>query len=123
MPLRDLLVSFLAAAIASLVFCMLKIAFDSIAAASARAFRLHRPTGASTVPESMLKGPPRKKGLRVSFEGGAELRQDRGARSSLDPGEEARIARESNTGWEAAAQNGLLQRRSGGRKLSVVPEE
>jgi hypothetical protein len=115
MPLSDLLFSFLAAAIASLVFCLLKVAFDSAAAASGSAFRLHRST-ASPVPRSMVKGNAKRKDLKVSFEGDAALARDQ------DP--DAGSSAEVMLGLpEAAPQNDLLRRRVGGRKLSMVPEE
>jgi hypothetical protein len=125
MPLHSLLLSFLFAAFVSLIFCVLKVAFDSAAAAaSGSAFRLHHPTigASSAVPKSksLSRGKERRTGLKVSFEGDGELRQGGG----LDLG----VGYHSRTGttlesWDGAQENGLLQMRSAGRKLSVVPEE
>lgn len=134
MPLPDLLVSFLAAALVSLVLCALKIAFDSMAATPpGSTLLLHRPsslassTASSPPPSSSLSASSsplaatkskarRRKGLKVSFEesgdAGAQARRDDDARVSPASG-----------GWVAAGREGLVLRRGVGRKLSVVLEE
>lgn len=122
MSLPDLLVSFLLAALASLVFCVLKIAFDAAAAAPGSASWFHRPAGASAVPNGLLEcGAAEKKGVkRVSFEGDAEGRRDRRQGLSVDGYEGMTVTRES---WSGVRRDGLVQRGAAGRKLSVVTEE
>jgi hypothetical protein len=95
MPLPDLLISFLAAALASVLVCALKIVFDNTAAAAGSTFRLHRP-GGPTSPggpaKSLLKGDAKKKGLKVSFEEDAEAQQEQrlGDNSRLATTQESR---------------------------------
>ena len=124
MPLFSLLLSFLFAAFVSLIFCVLKVAFDSTAAASASAFGLHHPTtgASSAVPKSksLSKGMERRKDLRVSFEGDGELRQE--GDPDLDVGYDSKMGTTLESCGEAQ-ENRLLQRRNEGGKLSVVPEE
>lgn len=95
-----------------------------MAAASGSAFRLHRPSGPTSPggpSQSLLKGDAKKtKGLKVSFEEVAEVQQ--GQHLGLDVGDDSGMTT-THESREELAQNGLLQRRSGGRKLSVLPEE
>jgi hypothetical protein len=114
MPLPDLLTSFLAAALASVLVCALKIAFDNIAAASGTAFRLHRPSGPTSPggpAKSLLKGDAKKKGLKVSFEEDAGARQEQRLGLGVDDNSRMTTTQESR---EKLAENGILQRPSGG---------
>lgn len=62
----------------------------------------------------------RRKDLRVSFEGDGELRQE--GDPDLDVGYDSKMGTTLESCGEAQ-ENGLLQRRNEGGKLSVVPEE
>jgi hypothetical protein len=126
MPLLTLLLSFLVAAFLTLVFCVLKFAFNFTLALSDSALRLRRrrPTigTSSAVPnsKSVLKGSELRKGLKVSFEPDRELRDILPGGLDADADLSITTMRDARTGAKA---DGLSQRWPTGRKLSIVTEE